>query len=67
MRSREGMKSAVSGHGQATGKPKLSLKQENHLLELHTAGDQTTGELAELFSIDRSTVYRPPSTVYPGN
>lgn len=39
--------------------PKLSAKQEIHLLELHTAGEHSKAGLAELFSIGRSTVYRP--------
>lgn len=39
-------------------KPKLSPHQEAHLVELHRAGRHTTTELAELFNIARSTVYR---------
>lgn len=39
-------------------KPKLSAAQEAHLVKLHDAGEHTTGELAELFSVARSTVYR---------
>ena len=38
-------------------KPKLSPHQEAHLVE-HRAGRHTTTELAELFNIARSTVYR---------
>lgn len=58
MRTREGMKIAKA-KGRLRGKqPKLSLKQETHLVELHAAGTHTKGELAELFSISRSTVYR---------
>src|ERR1017187_10043227 len=45
--------------GRLRGKqPKLTLKQEAHLVALHKAGEHTTAELAELFSIGRSTVYR---------
>jgi DNA-directed RNA polymerase specialized sigma24 family protein len=33
-------------------------KQEAHLLELHAAGQHTTAELAELFGVARSTIYR---------
>ncbi len=45
----------------STGKkPKLSPSQEAHLLELHRAGRHTTTELAELFTVARSTVYRHP-------
>lgn len=37
---------------------KLSPRQESHLVELHHAGAHTSAELAELFSVARSTVYR---------
>lgn len=58
MRTREGMKVAKD-KGRLRGKqPKLTVKQENHLLELHTAGEHSKAELAELFSVGRSTVYR---------
>lgn len=58
MRTREGMKIAKA-KGRLRGKqPKLSVKQETHLVKLHTAGEHTMSELAELFSVGRSTVYR---------
>ena len=38
--------------------PKLSAAQETHLVGLYRAGQHTTAELAELFSVGRSTVYR---------
>ena len=58
MRTREGMKVAKA-KGRLRGKqPKLSAKQEAHLVALHQAGEHTIGELEELFSITRSTVYR---------
>jgi len=58
MRTREGMKIAKA-RGRLRGKkPKLSPKQEAHLVKLHTAGEHTTGELAELFKVARATVYR---------
>ena len=45
--------------GRLRGKqPKLSARQEAHLLALHRAGSHTTTELAELVSVARSTVYR---------
>ena len=45
--------------GPARGKaPKLNPRQEAHLLELRNAGEHSTGELADLFSVTRSTVYR---------
>ena len=37
--------------------PKLSLPQR-HLMEVHIAGTHTTAELAELFNVAQSTVYR---------
>jgi hypothetical protein len=45
--------------GRLRGKhPKLSPKQEAHLVNLWRAGSHTMAELAELFSVARSTVYR---------
>ena len=58
MRTREGMKVAKA-KGRLRGKqPKLSPRQEAHLVGLHQAGEHTVGELEELFSVTRSTVYR---------
>lgn len=58
MRTREGMKVAKV-KGRLRGKqPKLKPKQEAHLVELYHAGGHTVGELEELFSVSRSTVYR---------
>ena len=58
MRTREGMKVARA-KGRLRGKqPKLSARQEAHLVQLHRAGEHTSGELAELFGVARSTVYR---------
>ena len=58
MRTREGMKVARA-KGRLRGKqPKLSPRQEAHLVALHGAGQHTISELEELFSITRSTVYR---------
>jgi len=58
MRTREGMKVARA-KGRLRGKqPKLSSRQEAHLVSLHLAGTHTSAELAELFSVARSTVYR---------
>ena len=45
--------------GRLRGKPpKLNPRQEAHLDTLHEAGDHTPSELADLFSVGRSTVYR---------
>jgi DNA invertase Pin-like site-specific DNA recombinase len=58
LRTREGMKIAKA-KGRMRGKaPKLSAKQEAHLVALHKAGEHTSAELAELFGVARSTVYR---------
>ncbi|WP_213456817.1 recombinase family protein [Rhizomonospora bruguierae] len=58
LRTREGMKIAKA-KGRLRGKaPKLSAKQEAHLVALHKAGEHTSAELAELFGVARSTVYR---------
>jgi len=57
-RTREGM-AVARAKGRLRGrKPKLSPKQEAHLVELWRAGKHTTAELAELFNVARSTVYR---------
>lgn len=58
MRTREGM-AVAKAKGRLRGKPpKLSARQEAHLVELHRAGRHTGAELAELFGVARSTVYR---------
>ena len=58
MRTREGMKVARA-KGRLRGKqPKLTARQEQHLVALHHAGEHTSAELAELFGVARSTVYR---------
>ena len=58
MRTREGMKVARA-KGRLRGKqPKLNPRQEAHLVALHRAGEHRTAELADLFGVARSTVYR---------
>lgn len=58
LRTREGM-AIAKAKGRLRGKPpKLNPQQEAHLVELHRAGRHTTTELADLFNIARSTVYR---------
>jgi DNA invertase Pin-like site-specific DNA recombinase len=58
MRTREGMKVARA-KGRLRGKqPKLSARQEAHLVSLSRSGEHTVGELEELFGVTRSTVYR---------
>ncbi|MBT2537490.1 recombinase family protein [Arthrobacter sp. ISL-69] len=57
-RTREGMKIAKAMGRLRGKKPELSPAREAHLVKLHDAGEHATGELAELFSVARSTVYR---------
>jgi DNA invertase Pin-like site-specific DNA recombinase len=58
MRTREGMKVARA-KGRLRGKqPKVRPAQEAHLVNLYRGGEHTVGELEELFSVARSTVYR---------
>jgi DNA invertase Pin-like site-specific DNA recombinase len=47
--------------------PKLRPKQEAHLVELYATGQHTTAELAELFGVARSTVYRAVQRAVPSN
>jgi DNA invertase Pin-like site-specific DNA recombinase len=57
-RTREGMQVARA-NGRLRGKqPKLTGRQEAHLVALHHAGEHTSAELAELLNVARSTVYR---------
>jgi DNA invertase Pin-like site-specific DNA recombinase len=45
--------------GRLRGKqPKLNPRQEAHLVSLMAAGEHSTAELADLFGVGRSTVYR---------
>ncbi len=58
MRTREGMKVAQA-KGHLRGKqPKLKLSQARHLVELYDLGSYSTADLADLFGVGRSTVYR---------
>lgn len=58
LRTREGMKVAKA-KGHLRGKqPKLNRRQEAHLVSLVGAGEYSTAEVAELFGVARSTVYR---------
>ncbi len=58
MRTREGMKVAKTKGRLRGKKPKLNPNQEAHLAKLHAAGEHTSAELADLFGVARSTVYR---------
>ena len=65
LRTREGMKVAQA-KGRLRGKqPKLKPNQAKHLLELYNSGNCTQAELAELFGVGRSTVYRTIERVQP--
>lgn len=58
MRTREGM-AIARANGKLRGKqPKLSARQQAHLIEQHQAGKHNIAELAELFNVSRATVYR---------
>lgn len=58
MRTVEGMRVAKA-KGHLRGKvPKLSARQEAHLVELVESGQYSTGEVTELFGVARWTVYR---------
>jgi DNA invertase Pin-like site-specific DNA recombinase len=58
LRTREGMKVAKA-RGRLRGKqPKLKPNRAKYLLELHDSGNYTQAELAELFGVGRSTIYR---------
>jgi DNA invertase Pin-like site-specific DNA recombinase len=58
LRTCEGMKVAKA-KGRLRGKqPKLNRKQEAHLVSLVHSGEYSTLEVAELFGVGRSTVYR---------
>jgi DNA invertase Pin-like site-specific DNA recombinase len=58
LRTREGMKVAKA-KGRLRGKqPKLNYRQEAHLMALFDGGDHSTAELADLFGVTRSTLYR---------
>jgi len=56
MRTREGM-AVARAKGHLKGKqPKLTVNQARHLVELADLGTYNTAELAELFSVGRSTI-----------
>ena len=58
MRTREGM-AIARAEGRLRGKqPKLSPLQRRQLMVLHAQGEHSQSELAELFGVARSTVYR---------
>jgi len=58
MRTREGLAVARAAGKLRGRKPKLTPRQEAHLVDLHRGGGKSTADLAELFGVGRSTVYR---------
>lgn len=57
-RTREGM-AVARAKGRLKGRaPKLSDRQQRHLVGLYEDGSHTIGELAELFAVGRATVHR---------
>jgi DNA invertase Pin-like site-specific DNA recombinase len=60
MRNHEGLQVAKA-KGRLRGKqPKLKPNQARHLVQLYDLGTYTRAELAELFGVSRSTIYRTP-------
>lgn len=57
-RTRNGMAIAKAAGELRGRRPKLAASQEKHLVQLHRTGAHTTSEIAELFGVARSTVYR---------
>ena len=65
MRTWEGMQVAMA-KGHLRGKlPKLSSAQARHLFQLIDSGDYSVAEVAELFRVSRSTIYRTIHRVRP--
>ena len=63
MRTREGM-AIARAKGKLRGKqPKLSDKQQKELCRMHATGEYSIGDLAEIFSVSRPTVYRTLSRI----
>ncbi|MDP9987456.1 DNA invertase Pin-like site-specific DNA recombinase [Arthrobacter oryzae] len=64
-RTREGM-AVAKAKGRLRGKPpKLSKAQEAHVVSLYQGGAHTTAEIAELFGVARSTIYRAVQRALP--
>jgi DNA invertase Pin-like site-specific DNA recombinase len=58
LRTREGMRVAKAKGHLRLKQPKLNRRQEAHLVSLVHSGEYSTDEVAELFGVGRSTVYR---------
>ncbi|MEU8589543.1 hypothetical protein AB0C59_21475 [Streptomyces sp. NPDC048664] len=58
MRTREGT-AEPRAKGKPQGKqPKLTARQQAHLVQPHQSGEHTIADRAELFSASRATAYR---------
>lgn len=58
LRTKEGM-AIAKAKGKLRGKqPKLSDKQQKELCRMHSSGEYSISDLAEVFSVSRPTVYR---------
>jgi DNA invertase Pin-like site-specific DNA recombinase len=58
MRTREGL-AVARAKGKLRGKqPKLSAKQQRELMRMYGTGEYTIADLAEVFAVSRTTVYR---------
>lgn len=58
LRTKEGM-AIAQAKGKLRGKqPKLSEKQQKELARMHSTGDYSISDLAELFAVSRLTIYR---------
>lgn len=57
-RTREGMQIAKAAGKLRGRQPTLSKAKRKHLLALAAAGEHTQAELAELFDVSRTTIYR---------
>jgi DNA invertase Pin-like site-specific DNA recombinase len=58
MRTREGLEVARAAGKLRGRRPKLTPRQETHLVQLHRTGEHSPTDLAHLFGVGRSTVYR---------
>ncbi len=58
MRTREGM-AVARAKGKLRGKqPKLSVRQQRELVRMYHTGEYAIADLAEVFTVSRTTVYR---------
>lgn len=58
MRTREGMAVARAKGKLRCKQPKLSAKQQRELVRMSGTGEYTIADIAEVFAVSRTTVYR---------